>query len=82
MAAPGLSADQTTALNRLRTGTAIRESDRLNNDRRQADAYDVLAPALDRDPANPDINLAVGRLYRRRGRPSQGTRHQPGGAVA
>ena len=62
-ATPGLSTDQTAALNRLRAGTAIREADRLNTDHRQADAYDALAPALARDPVNPDINLAVGRLY-------------------
>jgi cellulose synthase operon protein C len=59
----GLSPEQTAALNRLRAGAAIREADRLNTDHRQADAYDVLAPALARDPSNPEINLAVGRLY-------------------
>ncbi len=59
----GLSSEQTMALNRLRAGTAIREADRLNTDHRQADAYDVLAPVLARDPANSDVNLAVGRLY-------------------
>ena len=59
----GLSTEQTAALNRLRAGTAIRESDRLNTEHRQADAYDVLAPALARDPSNPEINLAVGRLF-------------------
>ena len=59
----GLSHEQTMALNRLRAGVAIRESDRLNTDRRQADAYDVLAPVLARDPVNADVNLAVGRLF-------------------
>jgi Tfp pilus assembly protein PilF len=59
----GLTAEQTNALNRLRAGTAIREADRLNGERRQADAYDVLAPVLARDPTNPDVNLAVGRLF-------------------
>ncbi|MBN8875582.1 MAG: BCSC C-terminal domain-containing protein [Rhodospirillales bacterium] len=60
---PGLTADQTASLNRLRAGLAVREADTLNQERRQADAYDVLAPALARDPSNPDLNLAVGRLY-------------------
>jgi cellulose synthase operon protein C len=59
----GLSPEQTTALNRLRAGTAIREADRLNTEDHPADAYDVLAPVLARDPGNPDINLAVGRLF-------------------
>ena len=54
-------------MNRLRAGAAIREADRLNTDHRQADAYDVLAPALARDPVNAEINLAVGRLLCRRG---------------
>ena len=59
----GLSTEQTIALNRLRAGIAIREADRLNTEHRQADAYDVLAPVLARDPGNPDVNLAVGRLF-------------------
>ena len=59
----GLSHEQTMSLNRLRAGAAIRESDRLNADHRQADAYDMLAPVLARDPANADVNLAVGRLF-------------------
>jgi cellulose synthase operon protein C len=59
----GLSPEQTTALNRLRAGIAIREADRLNTEDHQADAYDVLAPVLARDPGNPDINLALGRLF-------------------
>jgi cellulose synthase operon protein C len=61
--AVGLTPEQTSALNRLRAGAAIREADRLNSDHRQADAYDVLAPVLARDPVNADVNLAVGRLY-------------------
>ncbi|OJW23197.1 MAG: hypothetical protein BGO51_11680 [Rhodospirillales bacterium 69-11] len=61
--ASGLTPEQTTSLNRLRAGVAIREADTLNQEHRQADAYDVLAPALARDPSNPDLNLAVGRLF-------------------
>jgi tetratricopeptide (TPR) repeat protein len=58
-----LTPEQTSALNRLRAGTAIREADTLNGQHQQAAAYDVLAPALARQPDNPDLNLAVGRLY-------------------
>ncbi|MGE4047353.1 MAG: cellulose synthase subunit BcsC-related outer membrane protein [Acetobacteraceae bacterium] len=61
--ARGLTSQQVADLNRLRAGAAIRESDRLNAEGRQADAYDVLAPALARDPGNPDLNMAVARLY-------------------
>jgi thioredoxin-like negative regulator of GroEL len=59
----GLTAEQTTALNRLRAGAAIRQSDTLNGQHDQAAAYDTLAPALAAEPANPDLNLALGRLY-------------------
>ncbi|HVY13836.1 MAG TPA: cellulose synthase subunit BcsC-related outer membrane protein [Rhodopila sp.] len=59
----GLTPDQRSALNRLRAGVAIREADALNEQHRQADAYDVLAPALERDPSNPELNLAVSRLF-------------------
>jgi cellulose synthase operon protein C len=59
----GLTADQRAALNRLRAGAAIREADTLNGQHQQAAAYDVLAPALAREPNNPDLNLAVARLF-------------------
>jgi tetratricopeptide (TPR) repeat protein len=59
----GLNLEQTTALNRLRAGAAIRQSDTLNGQHLQAAAYDVLAPALAHEPSNPDLNLAVARLY-------------------
>jgi Tfp pilus assembly protein PilF len=58
-----LTPDQAAALNRLRAGAAIRAADTLNGEHRQAAAYDVLAPALARDPGNADLNLALGRLY-------------------
>ena len=61
--ATGLTAQQTTDLNRLRAGAAIRQADALNAEGRQADAYDVLAPALARTPDNPELNMAVARLY-------------------
>ncbi len=61
--ATGLTPDQTASLNRLRAGAAIRASDTLNAQHQQAAAYDVLAPALARDPSNSDLNLAVARLF-------------------
>jgi tetratricopeptide (TPR) repeat protein len=59
----GLTPLQTTTLNQLRAGAAIREADALNAQHRQAAAYDVLAPALAREPGNADLNLAVARLF-------------------
>lgn len=59
----GLTPQQADALNQLRAGTAVREADALNTQGRQADAYDVLAPALARDPENPALLMALGRLY-------------------
>ena len=68
-AASGLTAQQATDLNRLRAGAAIRDADALNTAGRQADAYDVLAPALSRNPADPGLNMALGRLYARDDKP-------------
>ena len=67
--ATGLTAQQTADLNRLRAGTAIRTADALNAEGRQADAYDVLEPALARTPDDPDLNMAVARLYARADEP-------------
>ena len=61
--ATGLTAQQAADLNRLRAGMAIREADALNAEGRQADAYDVLAPALARTPNDPALNMALARLY-------------------
>jgi cellulose synthase operon protein C len=70
-ASTGLTPQQTADLNRLRAGSAIRQADALNSDGRQADAYDVLAPALSRDPSDPGLNMALGRLYARDDRPGK-----------
>lgn len=59
----GLTPEQVAALDQLRAGLAVRVSDKLNTQGRQADAYDQLAPALSRTPDNPDLNLALARLY-------------------
>jgi tetratricopeptide (TPR) repeat protein len=69
--AVGLTAQQTSDLNRLRAGAAIREADALNQEGRQADAYDVLAPALAYTPDDPDLNMAVARLYARADQPNK-----------
>jgi cellulose synthase operon protein C len=70
-ATTGLTPQQSADLNRLRAGSAIRQADALNTEGRQADAYDVLAPALSRDPTDPGLNMALGRLYARDDRPGK-----------
>ncbi len=47
----------------LQAGLAVRASDKLNEQGRQADAYDRLAPLLAQAPDNADLNLALARLY-------------------
>ncbi|HYZ47678.1 MAG TPA: tetratricopeptide repeat protein, partial [Sphingomonas sp.] len=59
----GLTPQQVDALNKIRAGAAVRQADALNTQGRQADAYDVLAPALARDPENPVLVMALARLY-------------------
>jgi predicted Zn-dependent protease len=62
-AAGSLSPAQQETAQRIGRGLAVREADRLNRLGRQADAYDILAPALAQSPDDPDLNLALGRLY-------------------
>jgi tetratricopeptide (TPR) repeat protein len=59
----GLSPQQLRDLAQLRAGMAVRTSDQLNDRGRQAQAYNVLAPQLARTPDNPDLNMALARLY-------------------
>jgi cellulose synthase operon protein C len=59
----GLSPQQVDAMNQIRAGVAVRQADALNTQGRQADAYDVLSPALARDPENPVLQMALARLY-------------------
>jgi Tfp pilus assembly protein PilF len=59
----GLSGPQHDAFVQLQAGLAVRSSDRLNEQGRQAEAYDRLAPVLAQAPDNPDLNLALARLY-------------------
>ncbi len=58
-----LTPAQRQAVADLQAGLAVRDSDRLNEAGRQADAYDRLAPVLAVTPDNADANLALGRLY-------------------
>jgi tetratricopeptide (TPR) repeat protein len=61
--AGSLTAEQSKALAGLRDGLAIRSSDLLNQEGQTAEAYDQLSPALRQSPDDPDLNLALGRLY-------------------
>jgi tetratricopeptide (TPR) repeat protein len=59
----GLTGAERQSYVQLQAGLAVRTSDKLNEQGRQADAYDHLAPLLAQAPENPDLNLALARLY-------------------
>ena len=69
--AAGLSAEDRRQASAISTGLAIQTSDRLNERGNQAEAFDVLAPALQRDPGSVPANLALARLYQGAGQPTQ-----------
>ncbi|WP_413556163.1 cellulose synthase subunit BcsC-related outer membrane protein [Brenneria sp. L3-3Z] len=50
-------------ISRLRTGSIINEADTLREQGQYALAYDKLIVALQQDPQNDDLMLAMGRLY-------------------
>nr|WP_246379737.1 cellulose synthase subunit BcsC-related outer membrane protein [Gluconacetobacter johannae] len=54
----------------LQTGLAVMTSDRLNAQGRQADAFDVLQPALSGSQPSPAARLALARLYQSSSRPA------------
>ncbi len=58
-----LTAQQRQDLMQMQAGLAVRASDELNEKGQQAQAYDRLAPLLAQAPENPDLNLALARLY-------------------
>jgi tetratricopeptide (TPR) repeat protein len=58
-----VTAEQRRALASLRSGAAIRASDRLNSEGDQARGFEALRPVLQRDPTNADAQLALARLY-------------------
>lgn len=64
-----LTPDQDAARKRLVAGLAVVDSDRLNEQGQQADAYDRLAPVLAADPDAVASNLALARLYQSDQRP-------------
>ena len=67
----GLSPAQQAILEQLLAGIAVRSSDALNSEGRQAEAYDQLAPALAQNPADPGLNLGLARLYQGAQEPRQ-----------
>ncbi|MBL6456440.1 BCSC C-terminal domain-containing protein [Belnapia sp. T6] len=66
-----LPADQKRDLASLRTGIAIRAADRLNEAGDQAQAFERLRPALAGNPQNPELRLALARLYQGARRPGE-----------
>jgi Tfp pilus assembly protein PilF len=69
-----LTAEQRRDLASLRAGAAIRASDRLNTEGDQARAFEALRPVLQRDPANPEGQLALARLYQGAREPAEALR--------
>jgi cellulose synthase operon protein C len=55
----------------LRSAAAIRLSDKLNESGDQAAAFERLRPALVSDPDNPEVQLALARLYLGANRPAE-----------
>ncbi|MCR0983215.1 cellulose biosynthesis protein BcsC [Roseomonas populi] len=68
------TAEQRRDIASIRTGAAIRGSDRLNEAGDQADAFERLRPALAADPGSGDANLALSRLYLGARRPEEALR--------
>jgi Tfp pilus assembly protein PilF len=66
-----LSADQRRDLASLRSGIAIRAADRLNETGAQAQAFERLRPVIAENPDNPDVKLALARLYQGARQPSE-----------
>ncbi len=54
---------QRTELTQVRNGAAVVAADVLTGRGQAADAYDQLAPRLAKEPENPELNLALARLY-------------------
>jgi cellulose synthase operon protein C len=69
-----LTASQRHDLALLQIEADIRASDHLNERGDQAAAFERLRPALLSDPDNPDVQLALARLYQGANRPADATR--------
>ncbi len=61
-----LSPLERTNLSGVRDNAAVFSSDQLVGRGAVADAYDELAPRLAQNPDNPDLNMALARLYESR----------------
>ncbi len=72
--AGNLTPDQRRAIAQLRAGLAVREADRLNNAGNQAGGFEALRPVLSGDPANPEANLALARLFQGARQPAEALR--------
>ncbi len=70
----GLTPGQQRDIAGLRTGGAIRASDRLNEAGDQAAAFERLRPALTGNAGNPDVELALARLYQGAQQPADALR--------
>jgi len=69
-----LTPEQRRDVASLRAGIAVTASDRLNEEGRQAQAFERLRPTLERDPDNVDANLALARLYQGSREPAEALR--------
>ena len=58
-----LSPLQASTLSELQDDTAVYSADNLNTAGKLADAYDELAPRLAANPDDPQLNMALSRLY-------------------
>jgi Tfp pilus assembly protein PilF len=70
----GLTPSQRRNIALVQTEANIRASDRLNERGDQAAAFERLRPSLLNDPFNPDVQLALARLYQGAGRPADAMR--------
>jgi len=66
-----LSKSQQKSFDEVMNAVAIQQSDELNKQGRAADAYDHLQPRLAAEPRQPDLNLALARLYQANGKPGE-----------
>ena len=72
----GLQTDRLSPLERsnlsdVRDNAAVFSADQLAGRGNTADAYDELAPRLAQNPENPDLNMALARLYEAHRQPAK-----------
>ncbi|WP_110687563.1 cellulose biosynthesis protein BcsC [Salinicola aestuarinus] len=73
LGAAASSPEQQAKVAQTAGGVAVTRADQLREHERFADAYDVLQPALQRSPDDPELLLALGRLYSSGGMPEAAT---------